>query len=65
MWPTVACLQQQQNLKNISVMKFIFIKIEDLHLSNLHEMNIFTGVPIFLNWSFEHHFNLSSRTLSE
>ena len=34
----------REDLKNISVAKFIFIKVEGLHLSNLHEMNIFTGI---------------------
>ena len=34
----------REDLKNISVTKFIFIKVEGLHLSNLHEMNIFTGI---------------------
>ena len=33
-----------EDLKNISVTKFIFIKVEGLHLSNLHDMNIFTGI---------------------
>ena len=32
------------NLKNISVTKFTFIKVEGLHLSNLHEMDICTGI---------------------
>ena len=34
----------REDIKNISVVKFIFIKIKGLHLSNLHEMNIFTGI---------------------
>ena len=33
-----------EDLKNISVTKFIFIKDEGLHLSNVHEMNIFIGI---------------------
>ena len=34
----------RKNLKNISVTKFTFIKVEGLHLSNLHEMDICTGI---------------------
>ena len=34
----------REDLKNISVTKFIFIKVEGLYLSNLREMNIFTGI---------------------
>ena len=34
----------RENLKNISVTKFIFIKTDGLQLSNLHEMNTFASI---------------------
>ena len=43
----------REDLKNISEIKFIFVKVEGLHLSNLHEINIFTGIFRLFSWNVQ------------